>query len=152
MLYSLSHSPRCYAKLRSIIISEFGTFASPRDLTFTRLRACSYLQYCINETLRLYSPLPLSSRVAVTDTVLPRGGGSDGLSPIFVPKGLEVVYSSFIIQRRKDLWGEDSEEWKPERWEGQKINSQTGYIPFGLGPRMCIGRKSSFHAFLREHC
>lgn len=52
------------------------------------------------------------------DTILPTGGGPDGKSPIFVPEGTMVSFSIMTLHRRKDLWGEDAEEFRPERWEG----------------------------------
>jgi cytochrome P450 len=55
--------------------------------------------------------------MAVVDTTLPVGGGPDGKSPVFVKAGQSVNYQVYIMQRRKDLYGEDAEEFKPERWE-----------------------------------
>lgn len=65
----------------------------------------------------LLSSVPINGRVAVKDTVLPLGGGSDGKSPIFIKAGTQVNYQIWTMQRRKDLYGEDAEEFKPERWE-----------------------------------
>ena len=61
--------------------------------------------------------VPSNSRKAVVDTVLPMGGGEDGKSPIFVPKNQSVQWSVWAMHRRKDFYGEDAEEFKPERWE-----------------------------------
>ena len=77
----------------------------------------TYLQMAIKEALRLNPPVALNAREAVRDTVLPRGGGPDGKEPIFVPKGTNVRYQPWCMQRRKDLYGEDAEEFRPERWE-----------------------------------
>ena len=55
--------------------------------------------------------------MAVKDTVLPLGGGPDGKSPIFVEAGTAVNYQVYNIHRRKDIYGEDAEEFRPERWE-----------------------------------
>jgi hypothetical protein len=85
----------------------------------------------------------LNARTAVRDTVLPYGGGLDGRSPVFISQGTKVQYSSFVTQRLKDIWGDDAEEWKPERWAEKIAGVDTGYMPFSGGPRVCIGRKSS---------
>ena len=61
--------------------------------------------------------VPVNARTAVVDTVLPVGGGEDGKSPLFIAKGEIVQWSVFAMHRRKDLYGEDAEEFKPERWE-----------------------------------
>ena len=70
--------------------------------------------------LRLYPVLPGNQRTAIVDTILPLGGGPDGKSPIFIPKGQIVEYAVYAMHRRKDFYGEDAEEFKPERWETLK--------------------------------
>jgi hypothetical protein len=82
-----------YKRLRQIVVDEFGTYQNPREVTFERMKSCQYLQWCINEALRLYPVVPMNVRTALTDTTLPTGGGPDGRSPIFVPKGTDVGYS-----------------------------------------------------------
>ena len=67
--------------------------------------------------LRLFPPLPTNSRAAARDTVLPAGGGPDNKLPMFVPKGTTVRFSTYATHRRKDLFGEDAETFRPERWE-----------------------------------
>lgn len=72
--------------------------------------------------LRLHPPIPDNSRVASIDTVLPTGGGSNGLSPVFVAAGTEVAIDSNALHRRKDLWGNDADEFRPERWTSEKTS------------------------------
>ena len=101
----------------------------------------SFLRSKLNAAgLRLFPVVPLNSRTAFVDSVLPLGGGPDGKSPIFVSKGSIVMYSVHSMQRRKDLYGEDADEFKPERWETLRPGWE--YLPFNGGPRICIGRKS----------
>lgn len=54
------------------------------------------------------------------DTVLPTGGGPDGSSPVLVRKDTIVHFSTYALHRRKDLWGDDAEEFRPERWNFEK--------------------------------
>lgn len=91
--------------------------------------------------LRLYPVVAGNTRCAEVDTVLPRGGGDDGQSPLFIPKGQAVQWSLYSMHRRKDLYGEDAEEFKPERWETLRPGWE--YLPFNGGPRICIGRMKS---------
>lgn len=70
--------------------------------------------------LRLYPVVPGNTRMAVVDTVLPRGGGEDGRSPLLIPKNQIVQWSLFSMHRREDIWGADSNEFKPERWKSYK--------------------------------
>ncbi|KAI9798807.1 MAG: hypothetical protein M1825_004980 [Sarcosagium campestre] len=135
----LSRNRQVHHKLRAVVLDTFGTYDDPRDISFARLKACRYLQYCNNETLRLFAVVPWNSRQAVRDTVLPTGGGSDGTAPIFVRKGQYVEYSVHVMHRRRDLWGEDVLEFKPERWEERKVGWE--YLPFNGGPRICIGQQ-----------
>ena len=88
--------------------------------------------------LRLYPIVAGNSRCAEVDTVLPKGGGDDGQSPLFVPKGQAVQWSLYSMHRRKDFYGDDAEEFKPERWETLRPGWE--YLPFNGGPRICIGR------------
>ena len=76
--------------------------------------------------LRVLPILPSNSREAYKDTVLPVGGGPDGTSPVLVPSGSVVSFSIMAMQRRKDIWGEDAEEFRPERWEG--MQSGTNWV------------------------
>jgi cytochrome P450 len=93
----------------------------------------------MREVLRLFPSVPFNSRKATMDTTLPTGGGPAGTAPVFVRKGEEVGYSVYIMQRRKDLWGEDAEEFRPERFEGHRHGWE--YLPFNGGPRICLGQQ-----------
>ncbi|KAG4423407.1 hypothetical protein IFR04_003511 [Cadophora malorum] len=139
LFLNLARDPARYEKLRNIIIQEFGTYDNPKDITFARMKGCQYLQHCNNETLRLYPVVPINSRFANKDTTIPRGGGKDGKSKIFIPKGSAVDYSVHTMHHRKDLWGEDVEEFKPERWENRRPGWD--FLPFNGGPRICIGQQ-----------
>jgi cytochrome P450 len=136
----IEHHPDVFTTLRNTVLAQFGTDKSPNEpLTFEALKNCKYLQWVIAETLRLYPAGPSIQRVAVRDTVLPRGGGSDGMSPMTVPQGSTVQLGIYLCHRRKDLWGEDAHEFRPERWDGRKKGYE--YVPFIAGPQICIGRK-----------
>ncbi|RDW57024.1 hypothetical protein BP6252_13896 [Coleophoma cylindrospora] len=135
----LSQHPDVFDKLRSTVINEFGTYQNPRDITFSSLKSCSYLQWCMNETLRLFPTVPLNGRRSLRDTTLPRGGGPDGLSPIFIPKDTEINYSVYSMHRSKELWGEDANDFIPGRWHGRKSGFE--YLPFNGGPRICLGQQ-----------
>ena len=83
--------------------------------------------------------MPLNGRVAVRDTFLPVGGGPDGKAPVFVAKGQLVTYSVHAMHRRRDVYGADADEFRPERWENLKPG--WAYLPFNGGPRICIGQQ-----------
>ena len=75
-----------------------------------------YLRAVLNESLRLYPVVPENDREAEADTVLPVGGGEDGKSPVFVKKGQLVHWSLYTMHRRKELFGDEAEVFRPERW------------------------------------
>jgi cytochrome P450 len=143
VLYCLVRHPRVYERLRRTVLENFGTFStiSHETITFEKLKACGYLQHIMSETLRLHSVVPFNSRCARRDTTLPTGGGLDGTLPVFVPKGTEVNFSTHVLHRRKDLWGEDADEFVPERWEKKRPGTTWQYVPFNGGPRICIGQQ-----------
>lgn len=128
----LVRDPPRYKKLRNIIVAEFGTYEHPSEITFSKLKSCRYLQHCNNEALRLYPVVPINGRYANKDTTIPHGGGEDGNSPIFVPKGTSVEYSVHVMHHRKDIWGPDADEFRPERWENRKVGWE--YLPVKLLP------------------
>ena len=125
-------------RLRAEINSIMGPTESP---TREQLRKMHYLSLVIKESLRLFPPVPLNNRTATKTTILPRGGGPDGKSPILVRKGEIVVFSQYINARRKNIYSADADEFRPERWEGN-ASEQFGwaYFPFNRGPRACLGQ------------
>jgi cytochrome P450 len=92
LLASLAQYPHVFKKLRKTIIDEFGSADRPQQITLSRLKSCSYLQWFLSEVLRVYPAVPVNFREAVRDTSLPVGGGSDGTSPVFIPKGHLVAW------------------------------------------------------------
>ena len=89
----LAEHPDMYERLRSKVLADFGSYDQPKAMTFAGLKNCQLLQWVLNESLRLYPVVPLNSRQAVRDTTLPLGGGPDGKSPIFIPKGRDILYA-----------------------------------------------------------
>lgn len=135
--YLLARHPDAYSKLRAVIIETFGTTTS--GIKFESLKSCTYLQNVLSEVLRLHPVVPENSRRAVRNTTLPRGGGPDGLAPIYIPAGEEVAYNVHMMHHRKDIWGEDADEFRPERWVGRRPGWE--FLPFNGGPRICLGQQ-----------
>ncbi|KAI3320559.1 cytochrome P450 [Xylariaceae sp. AK1471] len=134
LFFELSRRPDVVAAIRKEI-EELGE-ENPR---WEHLRNMKYLNWVLKEALRLNPPVASNQREAVRDTVLPRGGGPDGMSPVFVAAGTNVRYQPWVMHRRKDIYGKDAEEFRPERWEELRVTYE--YLPFNAGPRICIGQQ-----------
>ncbi|KAI4202719.1 MAG: hypothetical protein LQ350_002385 [Teloschistes chrysophthalmus] len=143
----LSAQPRIYSKLRQEVLEKVG---SQRQPSYEDLKDMPYLQHCINETLRIYPSVPYNVRVALKDTSLPRGGGSDGHSPVGVLEDTVIGYSPMYLHREPAQYPAVSAsfppvmQFSPERWE-KWTPRPWQYIPFNGGPRICIGVSDSFH-------
>lgn len=140
----LARTQRVQSKLRSEITELLGSGASARVPTRADVKKLRYLDTVLKEVLRLYPSVPINSRAALKTTTLPMGGGPDETAPVLVRKGEAVGYCPYVMHRRTDLYGNDADIFRPERWEeddgllARAIGY--GYLPFNGGPRVCLGR------------
>ena len=91
----------------------------------------------LNETLRLYPPIPVNIREAIEDDVWPDG--------TIVRKGTSISWSAYSQARCSEIWGSDCKGFKPERWilDNDKLyKPESGeWNVFNIGPRSCLGMK-----------
>ncbi|KAK3336856.1 cytochrome P450 [Cercophora scortea] len=132
--YFLARDPKAVEKLR-IEIKDMNA----KNPSWDQLKGMKYLNNVVKEALRLFPPVAVNSRAASKEVVLPLGGGPDGKQPILVAKGTSVRYSTWHMQRRKDTYGPDADEFRPERWDNLRVGWE--YAPFSGGPRICIGQQ-----------
>jgi len=148
-LYALTQNKTAQTKLRNELLT-----VSTSNPTMDELNALPYLDYVIRETLRVHAPVASTFRVAMKDNMLPlntpyvdtKGVAHD---MIRVRKGDMLFIPILALNRSRELWGEDSMEFKPERWES--VPDAVGSIPgvwgnmltFLGGPRACIGYRFS---------
>lgn len=136
-ILELGKNPRVWEKLREEVQLHFGNGSR---ITFESLKKCTYLKWVVNETLRLWPPVPLNLREVAKDTTIPEGGGPDGLAPVLCPKGSVIVIVLFCIHRLTQFFGPNAEQFDPERWQNlAKIG--WAFMPFGSGPRICLGQQ-----------
>ncbi|KAI1654138.1 cytochrome P450 52E1 [Daldinia decipiens] len=138
LFFELSRRPKVVATIQQEM--EDLKMDDPSQLpAWESLRAMKYLNWAVKEALRLNPPVAANAREAVRDTILPTGGGPDRKSPIFVTKGTILRYLPWTLHRRQDIYGDDADEFRPERWETLRTTFE--YIPFNAGPRICIGQQ-----------
>ncbi|KAF8638899.1 hypothetical protein AX17_001950 [Amanita inopinata Kibby_2008] len=146
-LYALTQNPRAQEKLREELLNI--TTDTP---TMDVLNALPYLDAVVRETMRVHAPVSSTVRVAMRDDVVPLGHpikGKDGRSReyIRVQRGQTVFIPLQAVNSLVEIWGEDAQEFKPERWDSipDAANSIPGawgnILSFLGGPRACIGYK-----------
>lgn len=143
-MFELARNPQIWAQLQREISDAFGVGDAARvdEISFETLKLCQYLKAILNETLRLYPSVPQNFRLAAKNTTLPRGGGKDGLAPLFIRKGATITYAVLSMQRLAKHYGPDALVFRPERWlTGETKKLGWAYLPFNGGPRICLGQQ-----------
>ena len=125
--YLLAQHPHLYARLRA----ELEQVLAGRTPTFADLPNLPYTLQVLKEAMRLYPPAYLFGRYAV------RAVDLEGYR---LPAGTWVIISPYALQRRSDYFP-DPERFDPDRFapEAEQRIPRYAYIPFGGGPRICIG-------------
>ncbi|KAI6039227.1 cytochrome P450 [Pisolithus marmoratus] len=143
LIYMLSQHPDILKRLRAEVLSKVGSSRRP---TYDDVREMKYMRAVINETLRLYPPVPFNVRTSTEAAVLP---GVNGGSPFYIPPKTQTVYSVFLMHRRKDLWGSDAEIFDPDRFLDERSKYLTSnpfiFLPFNAGPRICLGQQFAYN-------
>jgi cytochrome P450 len=114
---------RLHAELDRVLAGRSPTFQDVANLPFTKA--------VIEETLRLYPPVPILAREAMADTSI---GGKP------VPKGSLVMVVPWLMHRNPVLWSKP-DIFDPDRFLNPKAKkpNKYGYVPFSIGPRICAG-------------
>lgn len=133
LLLLLSRNPHVEAKLIEEIrsVKQGGS-----DFSFEDLKKLHYLSGAVHEALRLFPPVPMDTKMALGADVLPDG-------TVIRPND-RVSYNVFAMARLPKIWGEDCDEFKPERWlkDGEFVPVSSFKFPvFQGGPRICLGKE-----------
>lgn len=98
--------------------------------------------WVMSEALRLYPSAPNAQRQAKEDI---------RVGQVVIPKGTNMWIDIMSMNHDGGLWGESVHDFRPERFEADGVHggcsSKMGYVPFGFGGRMCIGRNLSAMEF-----
>jgi cytochrome P450 len=125
--YLLAQNPEIYARLQS----EIDTVLQGRTPTYDDLERLPYTLQVLKESMRLYPPVYALVRQAMTETQI---------AGHRIPRKAIVLFSPYLLHRRPDYFP-DPHVFDPERWTEtfEKTRPRYAYLPFGGGPRICIG-------------
>lgn len=158
-LYLLMRHPAAQQKLLEELRAVFPDAGHHLPVSFDSVQPSSlpYTMAVFNETLRLYPPVPIEIKECTADSTLPDGTN--------LPKGSVVMWVPWAMGRSHQIWGEDADEFRPERWllsdsELEQLGSEMAidtknkekpvrlvsksafeFPVFNGGPRSCLGKK-----------
>jgi cytochrome P450 len=123
-LYLLSQFPEADGRAAHEALASQGS--APSDLT-----GLGYLRMVLEESMRLYPPVPIVSRDSI---------GPDTVGGIAIRPKTSVMIAPWILHRHRSLWN-DPDYFDPERFAPGRREAihRFAYLPFGAGPRVCIG-------------
>ncbi len=121
--------------MANLLRQEVDTVLKGDAITFADVKKLPYTSAVINETLRLYPPVPFLAREAMEDA---------DINGQHFKKGSIVIVAPWLLHRNPELWP-DADVFRPERHlesakqAGGERRSKYSYIPFSIGPRICAG-------------
>ncbi|XDG03463.1 hypothetical protein ABKA04_003078 [Annulohypoxylon sp. FPYF3050] len=135
ILYYVARTPRVETKLRTELASLESSYAPSDIIPYAELTKLPYLGAVINESLRIHGNLGL-----VNERVTPAEGAIiDGFK---IPGGTIVGINPWVIHRNTEIYGEDADVFRPERWldapEAEIENMKRNLFSFGAGPRITV--------------
>ena len=127
--YLLSKHPGTWR----LVVEEARAVLGDRPMELSDLARLPYVQRVVQESLRLYPPVWIFERDALEE---------DTAGPFRIPKGAVVGVCPFVLHRNPRYW-DNPEGFDPDRFlpENEKARPRYAYLPFGGGPRTCIGNQ-----------
>nr|AKZ17692.1 cytochrome P450 monooxygenase CYP6BQ33 [Tenebrio molitor] len=132
-LYELATNPDIQEKLRDEINSVLANHEG--QMTYDAMMEMTYMEKVIHEALRKYPPLPILTRLCTRDYIVPD-------TTIQIKKGVGVIIPVLGIHRDPEYYP-NPEVFDPERFNDENKKSRPAFtwLPFGDGPRICIGMR-----------
>lgn len=128
LLHEIARYPEVQERVRAEVDAELGD----RVPTIEDLSRLPYVRATVDETLRLYTPAWQTMRRAI---------GDDEIDGYRIPAGSAMYLNIMMLHQHRDHWP-DPERFDPDRFlpENSAGRQRNTYIPFGAGPRICIGK------------
>nr|AZR39420.1 cytochrome P450 [Agasicles hygrophila] len=132
-LFELANNQECQEKVRDEFERVLHKFNG--EISYESVTELKYMGQCIEETLRKYPPIPYLTRECVQDYQVPA-------SDIVIERGIRVLIPVKGIHYDEEYY-ENPDVYDPERFseENKSNRNQYCFLPFGEGPRLCIGMK-----------
>lgn len=128
-IFNLSRNPCAQGKLLKEIQDVVPAGQTPRA---EHIKNMPYLKACLKESMRVSPSVPFTSRTLDKDTVL---------GEYTLPKGTILMINSQAIGSNEEYF-DNGKQFRPERWLQDKSSiNPFAHVPFGIGKRMCIGRR-----------
>lgn len=141
----LAQNPKVQERLHEELCDTVALHTQP---SLEDLKDCSYLEMVVKESLRLSPPAPIVARETVKEVTLPHSG-------VTIPVGCRVAFPIYCIHRTKEVYGEDANDFRPERWEEDRVKTQLERFPAAWMPflpqkhhRNCIGSNFAWNELL----
>lgn len=117
--------------------NESWTYDEEKDMPYTHASLC--------ESMRFFPPVPVDTKEAMQDDILPDG--------TFVKRGTRISYHPYAMGRMEAIWGKDWQTFRPERWLEKDVRTGNWrFVPkdpfvypvFQAGPRVCLWKEMAF--------
>uniref|UniRef100_A0A8C6ZMP0 1,25-dihydroxyvitamin D(3) 24-hydroxylase, mitochondrial n=1 Tax=Nothoprocta perdicaria TaxID=30464 RepID=A0A8C6ZMP0_NOTPE len=127
-LYNISRNPHVQQKLFTEIQSVLAANENP---SAEKLKKMPYLKACLKESMRLTPSVPFTTRTIDKEMVL---------GDYVLPQGTVLMINTHALGCNEEYFN-DWTKFKPERWLQKNLINPFTHVPFGIGKRMCIGRR-----------
>ncbi|KAF7991637.1 hypothetical protein HCN44_010438 [Aphidius gifuensis] len=132
-MYEISKNP----KIQQRLVNEIDdVIAKHGSMTYQAILEMEYLDCVIRETLRMHTPVGVTPRICNKPYKIP---GTD----VVIEKGIKVLIPIHAIHHDPNIYPNPS-TFNPDRFENKKLRDNCTFLPFGEGPRICIGIKFAF--------
>ncbi|CAI5455717.1 unnamed protein product [Caenorhabditis angaria] len=127
--YLLAKNPEKMKKVQK----EIEENCQNESVSYDDLTKLPYTEAAIKEALRLY---PVAAFAASRECVK-----TTTLGNLKIEKGTRIEADVLSIHRSKEIWGDNVDDYVPERWLTDSSRHLMSWIPFGAGPRLCVGMR-----------
>ncbi|EGI61798.1 Cytochrome P450 9e2, partial [Acromyrmex echinatior] len=134
--HEIAANPEIQTKLQQEIDNVLEK--SNGEVSYEVINRLEYLDAVINEALRLYPPMILLERLCEKTFELPPALPDE--KPFIMKKGM-LVWIPVLAIHHDEKYYDNPKKFDPERFLNNKMNNSLNYMPFGLGPRMCIANR-----------